>query len=204
MGYWKEVRESLGLAPLQDTFLWTSSLLRDTEGGRNVLGLLQGGTGHASNGRECLGQSSTAKADSLLKDMDASGSEHRLLRLGRFNPHLRRWGARRSMIKIPSSFGPFMDCIQPESQTQASQPDFESSSTTPGAASIAEHESEEQSFPDLFVSSTPDESNQGVPLLDVESLAASFRAVAAHELRGRSGLTHGARRRDRMFRHLMG
>ena len=49
MGYWKEVRESLGLAPLQDTFLWTSSLLRDTEGGRNVLGLLQGGTGHASN-----------------------------------------------------------------------------------------------------------------------------------------------------------
>ena len=135
--------------------------------------------------------------------MDASGSEHRLLRLGRFNPHLRRWGARRSMIKIPSSFAPIMDCIQPATHAQASQPDSDSSSATL-AAVIDEHETEKQPFSDLFITSTPDESAQEGSMLDVGSLAASFRAVAAHELRARSGLTHGAGRRDRMFRHLMG
>lgn len=207
-GYWKEVRESLGLEPLQDTFLWPYSLSRATGETSTRVHVLNSGL---LKGQECAGHPSESTG-LLSNDANADDdSERRLLRLGRFNPHLRRWGSRRSMMKFPLSYASIMDCLQLGSKEAHSgaHPGSESASSssisagadTEGGQDVKE---KEQNYLQLFISKDVDASHQETPMLDVESLAASFRAVAAHELRARSGLSHGDGRMERMFRHLMG
>ena len=190
MGYWKEVLESMGLAPLPDTISWPLLLPYDSEAST------LSGEPHQSLHDEINGSVGRACLVNTFKETqptEPNDSEDRLLRLGRFNPRFRQWKDERNDTPVQKP------C------TDLEQPSLNAHNLSPESLQDPDSGDEPAPFTELTISPNSDMASQesSPPPLKVEALAASFRAIAARELRARAGVSHGMGGNYRMFRHLM-